>query len=58
MFIRDHYSVKYLLKALVDLDAQVDGYAERMDKLKQRNIIYRRRAENVMNFDMDELNIN
>lgn len=53
LFIRDHYSVKYLLKALVDLDSQVDGYTDRMNKLKQRNIIYRKRAENIMNFDMD-----
>jgi len=29
-----------------------------MKKLQQRNIIYRKRAESIMNFDMDELNIN
>lgn len=27
LFIRDHYSVKYLFKALRELEVSVDGYA-------------------------------
>lgn len=44
LFIRDHYSVKYLFRALNELGVPVDGYFNRLEILKQRDYIFSKRA--------------
>lgn len=58
LFIRDHYSVKYLFKALTELQVSVEGYADRLDILKKRDFLYGKKAENILNFQIDEAKVN
>lgn len=50
--------MKYLFKAIKDLGIPYEGYIERLNKLNVRNQMFINRAENILNFNIDEMDIN
>lgn len=58
LFIRDHYSVKFILKAFRTMKVDFSGYMPRINKLNTRNDIISKKIENIANFEVDEYDIN
>lgn len=50
LFIRDHYSVKYLIKSFKKLGIDYHGYNNRIEKLKLRNTVLEKNICDVFNF--------
>ncbi len=44
--------------ALKELGVSIEGYTERLNILKQRNNVFTKRSENLLNFEIDESKIN
>ena len=58
LFIRDHYSVKFILKAFRIMKVDYEGYQPRINKLMARDDIINKKVQQIVNFDVDEIGIN